>query len=364
MSAAAPARLLLGSNGHILIADYDGANNSLNITLNETVTGTPSWMAFASPDRLFAVDELSNTLRLFKLDLETNKLDLQAEKNGSAGVVHLEFNHDKTRMVGAAYGNGTVDVWNTETLELIKTIKSEGNLGPNTERQDAAHPHQANLDPSGRYFAVNDLGTDSVLVIDSKDDAFEVVTRVQLSPGGCGPRHGVFFPRGNNAKATHYMVACEMTNVVQVFALEYATQGGIKFTLTQTISTFGPYAAAPEGAAVGEMVLAPNNEDLYVSNRLTGDEEDNVAHFKIVNGATTLRFVDTVPSGGVGPRMMSLADDGSVLFAANQVKGRDALVALKRKCDGSLEEKPLASLDMGVFGSEEGAGPQFVQQIA
>ncbi|KAG5786426.1 hypothetical protein H9Q69_014422, partial [Fusarium xylarioides] len=52
--------------------------------------------------------------RLSNLDLEANKLTLKTKKAGSVGVVHLEFNSDKTRLVGAAYGNGTIDVWNTE----------------------------------------------------------------------------------------------------------------------------------------------------------------------------------------------------------------------------------------------------------
>lgn len=108
----------------------------------------PSWMAFANPSRLYVVDEASAALRLFELDLESDELTIKAKNEASWGVVHLEFNADKTRLIGSAYGKGTTDVWNIEkgSLDLTKTIASPGKLGPNKERQTAPHPHQANLE--------------------------------------------------------------------------------------------------------------------------------------------------------------------------------------------------------------------------
>ncbi|KAF4462839.1 hypothetical protein FALBO_10340, partial [Fusarium albosuccineum] len=174
------ARILLGNSGNIYVADFYPGRENFTLFSAEIVGGN-SWMAFAPPNLLYVVDENAAAVRRFKLDQKALKSDFKTlnltdalgeplPKNASAGVVHLEFNSDKTRLVGSAYLNGTVDVWNVENggLELIKTIKSDGKLGPNKIRQNAPHPHQANLDPSGRYFAVNDLGTDSVLIIDSK----------------------------------------------------------------------------------------------------------------------------------------------------------------------------------------------------
>ncbi len=89
-------------------------------------------------------------------------------------------------------------MWNVSaadgTLSLFKQIPSDDALGPNTARQDAPHPHQALLDNSGRWFAVNDLGTDTILVIDSADDSFDVVNHVRVPLAGCGPRHGASIP--------------------------------------------------------------------------------------------------------------------------------------------------------------------------
>ncbi|EKJ73328.1 hypothetical protein NXS19_003394 [Fusarium pseudograminearum] len=360
-SATSPARILLGNPGHIYVADFTPKTGKFEISINETIEGGNSWMAFAKPNLLYAVDENSNELRLFNLDLKTNQLNLTTKKTASTGVVHLEFNSDKSRMVGAAYGNGTIDVWNTKEggLELIKTIKSPGKLGPNKERQDASHPHQANLDPSGRYFAVNDLGTDSVVLIDSKNDAF-TDKNIPIE-AGCGPRHGVFYPRGQD-KATHYIIACELSNRALVYSVTYEANT-LAFKHYQSISTYGKDAPAKDikKAAVGEIILAPNNKDVYISNRLSGQKTDSIARFTIAE-CGTLTYAETVSSGGLLPRMMSFSLTAKHIFVGNQ-DGTNGLVALKRGSDGKLVEKPVGSLPGSVFGEPQ-FGPQYVQQIA
>lgn len=61
-----------------------------------------------------------------QFDTTTNNLKLVQEATGSSGVVSLAFNKDQTVLVGAAYGEGQVDVWNVSA--------SDGNLevGPST----------------------------------------------------------------------------------------------------------------------------------------------------------------------------------------------------------------------------------------
>ncbi|KAF5623846.1 hypothetical protein F52700_9862 [Fusarium sp. NRRL 52700] len=360
-SSSAAARILLGNSGHIYVADFSPKTGKFELTLDQEIEGGNSWMAYYDPNLLYAVDENSDELRLFNLDLEANKLTLKTKKAGSVGVVHLEFNSDKTRLVGAAYGNGTIDVWNTEKggLEFVKTLKSPGKLGPDKERQAASHPHQANLDPSGRYFAVNDLGTDSVVIIDSKDDVYKIAKNIPVE-AGCGPRHGVFYPRGGK-KATHYIVACELSNQALVYSVSYE-ENTLAFKHHQSISTYGKDAPAkdPKTAAVGEILLAPNNKDVYISNRLSGNETDSIARFTIAE-CGTLTYADTVSSGGLLPRMMSFSRTAKHVFVGNQ-NGTSGLVALERGADGKLAEKPVATLPGSAFG-EPLFGPQYVQQI-
>ena len=289
---------------------------------------------------------------------------------GSSGVVFLEFNLDKTRLVGAAFGNGTVDIWDVSapdgTLALIKTIVSDDALGPNENRQDRPHPHQCLLDSSGRFFACNDLGTDTILLIDSQDDAFEITNRVRVDPPGCGPRHGAFFPVGAT-QATHYVLVCEILNLVTVFELTY-TGDTIQFLQVQTISSFGqdfPPVNLSTSTA-GELIISRDNKDVYVSNRNTGNETDSIAHFAMnvdqESGSLTLGFSDSISSGGLVPRMFDLSDDNSVLFSTNQ-DGQFGVLAFARNPQTGRLEAPSATASQDIFGVS-GFGPQFVTEIS
>ncbi|SPO03101.1 uncharacterized protein DNG_05783 [Cephalotrichum gorgonifer] len=395
---APQAKVLIGAPNSILVADFDGLG--FKIVGNATTEGTnPSWMAFREPNLLYAVDEFNASTNLFVFDPVTNSIQLVQSAEGSAGVVHLEFNFDKTRLVGSSFGAGTIDIWDITdgALTLLKQIVSDDPLGPNAARQEAPHPHQSVLDPTGRFFVVNDLGTDTVLVIDSDQDQFEVVNRVRVTPDGCGPRHGVFFPSraAEPTQATHYFVLCEMLNLVEVFSVEYAGNS-LQFVPTQVLSTFGDTSPAANltTATAGGIVLSSDNLDVYVSNRNTGGEEDSISHFRVVppaeeGGALSLEFSESISSGGQVPRMLSLSADGNLLFSTNQRDGLGVL-ALARNggavlgagtgaagaaaqaevggvqaavlAAGTLVGSPVAELGVDVFGAVD-FGPQFVMQV-
>lgn len=119
--APAPTKLLIGARDQILVADFDGIE--FTIVANATEEGTnPSWLAFRDPNLLYAVDELNAVTNLFEVTLpsppyhlrnksaDASQFDpasntltkVQAAEGGSSGVVHLEFNLDKTRLVGSS----------------------------------------------------------------------------------------------------------------------------------------------------------------------------------------------------------------------------------------------------------------------
>ncbi|KAK5635971.1 hypothetical protein RRF57_011683 [Xylaria bambusicola] len=364
-SMAAARKLLVGGPGQILLANFDGS--SFEITgKNQTAGTAPSWMRYKnSTDTLYAVDENSASLNLFTLGL-TGKPDLKytSTVTGSSGVVFLEFNKAQTRMVGAAYGSAMIDVWDVsgDVPKIFKQIPVDGTLGPG---QTAHHPHQALLDPTGRFMIIPDLGGDQLLVLDTKDDKYEITSRQALFKGA-GPRHGGFI---THEKKTFYTVACELSNKVILFEISY-TDTGLAFKEISTQSTYG--AAFPPAnatsAAAGTVVVANNNVDVYISNRLSGNATDSIAHFVFDAQKTSLAFANTVSSGGILPRDMSLSNDGKVMFVANQ-GGDNGLVALHRcGTTGNLAPKPLAmkALKELVAPGLEGqanAGPQFVQEI-
>lgn len=368
--AVATRKLLVGAPGQILAVDFDGAEFSVVATDSQPGTG-PSWLLFREPNILYAVDENSDQLRVFTFDASTNKLAMVKEQASSAGVVHLAFNADKTRMIGSAYGDGTIDVWDTSardgSVKLLQTLTSDGELGPD---QTGAHPHQAVMDPSGKFFAVNDLGTDSILIIDAQADPFKITNEVSVEPG-CRPRHGVF--RGaaaatakDGAPATHYTVVCEGTNKLLTYKLSYSDTTIDLASSPRSTSTFGPDSPPRDAttAAAGGVILSANGEDLYVSNRLTGGETDSISHFRASPTGGCLKFHASLSSGGSLPRDISLAAAGEdVLFVTN-MKGPSALLAFARGEDGALRPEPVAVAGLGVF-AEEGSdlGPQFVVEV-
>lgn len=358
-SPTTPTNMLVGFPKHIAVADK---MQGFPFSIDKEVTGVPSWMALNYPNLLYAVDESSNALTLFEINLVSDEITAKSSKEGSSGVVHLEFNADNTRLIGCAYGNGTIDIWNTTNggLGLIKTVPSPGQPGLDKERQASPHPHQANLDPTGRFFVINDLGTDSMVVLDSNDDAFQIVNIIHISSQGCGPRHGVFYPQGA-FRATHYILVCEISNKVLVYTVSYR-ENYLDFTQIQSTSTFGPGLppANSSSAAAGAIVLAADNRHLYVSNRQTGNSTDSVSHFQINHSNSTflsLQFVGSASTYGISPRMMSFSHEDRYLLIANQAGGF-GLVALERRLDGTLEaENPISVLGGPDFT------PQFIQQI-
>jgi 6-phosphogluconolactonase (cycloisomerase 2 family) len=363
------SRLLTAGVGKVFVLDFDGS--AFTTSVNATITGDPSWVSYVAPNRLYAVNEWENDMRVLDFDINAGTLEPLNSSLASWGAVDIEFSADGTRMLTASYTNGTVDVWNVEddtTLTFIKNITSTEQTGPD-ESQTQPRMHQSVLDPSGRFFAVNDLGTDTIHVIDSEADAFDVVNTVRVSPAGCGPRHGVFYPPSTTGeRATHYFVVCELANLVVSYALDYeSTPGSLAFAHIGDISTFDPAnppVNATVTAAAGEIVLSQDGHDLYVSNRLTGEDTDSIAHFSVERATGALTLQGLVSSGGQLPRMFSISNDGQELFIANQ-DGPLGVVALRRNCDGSLDEEPLASIPIEVFGAADTfAGPKYIQQIA
>jgi 6-phosphogluconolactonase (cycloisomerase 2 family) len=148
--------------------------------------------------------------------------------------------------------------------------------------------------------------------------------------------------------------------LVILYNVEKTEDGKINLTNSQTLSTFGdafpPMNAT--SAAAGELIASHNERDIYVSNRVTGNETDNISHFLLQDGK--LVFGDQISSGGLLPRQLSFSADESYIFGANQ-GGDSGLVAFRRGCeDGSLI--PAGALPNSEVGPDT-FGPQFVLEI-
>lgn len=370
-------RFLIARPGHVYLASYNRVTNSFSVDHDLKIPGCPSWLAVDRARSLvYIVDEDSTQFHRFKLDAAsdtpfTQKLTVEI---ASPGVVYLAFSQDMTRMLGAAFGNSTVDIWDItdgEKLDKLadKTVTSDGKTGPVTHIQDGPHPHQVILDPTGRFYVVNDMGTDEILVIDSKDEAYSLCNRVSVDPAGSGPRHGAFYPVGAS-RPTHYILLCELRNKVVVYSLKY-TESRLEFTAVSEVSSFGPAGPSVATARAGHLELLQNNRDIYVTNRLTEREHDTVAHVRVrqTGEHPELEFVSEVPTLGILPRMFCVMDGGKGDILAANEKSPLALVMLERDADGRLDPTPKLCVPMIDFMSEQemkdhpGNGPKFILEL-
>lgn len=369
------SRLLITRPGHVYLATYHADANTFQIDYDLALPGCPSWLAVDRTRSLvYIVDEDSSKFYRFHLDAASATPFTQqlTADTASPGAVYLAFSQDKRRLLSAVFGSSAVDVWDVtdgSRLERLmeKTVVSDGNAGPVSHIQDAPHPHQVLLDPTGRFYVVPDLGTDEVLVIDSKNDAFTISNRVALPPGS-GPRHGAFYPVGAPS-ATHYMLLCELTNTVVVFALQY-TNSALLFTKIAEESTFGAERPPPTARA-GHLELLSDNKHLYVTNRLTGRPHDSIVCMRIRDGERhpTLEFEQEIATLGVLPRMFCVLDGGrGDIIAANE-NSPWALVVLARDAGGRMLADYKLRVPMSEFMDEAemkthpGNGPKFILEL-
>jgi len=369
--------LIVGGPGYLMELEVHIANNESKVANGNHLTQAgwiPSW-AVKKGDRLYVVDEASATLSSYEFNLSTKALELKDMAKGSSGVVHLAINGAHTRLMGAAYGEGTIDVWDVnDATGRLKHLQSLSSNNSSKGSPTVPHPHQVVYEPHERFALVNDLGTDTILVIDTKDpNKFAVTNRIPVMPPGCGPRHGAFFPKypedikklGN----LFYVVVCEKANLLAVYRVANETD---KLCLhqVQVVSTYGPNSQPkdPKAAAAGGILLLPRGDealgiaDIYVTNRLTGHESDHIAHFAFNNG--TVEFKDDVSTGGIAPRAIATVFGNTDVLVTNQ-RGEVGLAGFKRDpANGSLGPKAVLQVPRVFFDSTNTeAGPQFVMQV-
>jgi 6-phosphogluconolactonase len=178
--------------------------------------------------------------------------------------------------------------------------------GPNPTRQQEAHPHSTNVDPTGRFAIVADLGLDRLFVyrldagngiLSPNDPPFATIAP------GAGPRHFVFHPDGR-----HAFVINEMGG--SITAMNWDSEKGV-LTPYQTISILPDGFKGVNTSA--EVVVGRGGNVVYGSNR--GDDSIVVLAFDSNSGALT--FVQRMADGIKTPRSYAIDPSGRWLVCAN-----------------------------------------------
>jgi 6-phosphogluconolactonase len=307
-----------GKDKGIFRAELDLATGKLSAVEPAGEAVNPSFLAI-HPNRrfLYAVSEVATVdgkrgggVSAFAIDPATGNLTLlNQESSGGAGPCHLVVDPAGKNVLVANYGGGStacLPLGEDGRVKASSSFQQHQGKSVNPKRQGEPHAHSVNLDPSGRFAFVADLGLDKVLVYkldaDGKLTANEPPAAA-VAPGS-GPRHFAFHPTGRYA-----YVINELANTVTAFA--YNPQDGV-LKEVQTITTL------PEGftgtSYTAEVQVHPSGKFVYGSNR----GHDSIAIFSVDADTGKLTAVGHEPIQGKTPRNFGIDPTGAYLLAAGQ----------------------------------------------
>jgi len=277
---------------------------------------SPSFLAIHPTNKfLYAVGETgegkqAGAVHAFALDAKTGELKaLNSTTSGGAGPCHLSVDRGGKNVLVANYGGGSAEVVpigaDGKLAEPSCFVQHTGkSVDPG--RQEGPHAHSINLDPSGKFAVVADLGLDEVLVYRFDAENGKITPNeppfVKVA-GGAGPRHFAF----HKTKPFAYVIN-EMKCTIN--ALHYTPDG--KFEIVQTISTL-PHEFR-EGYSTAEVQVHPSGKFVYGSNR----GQNSIAGFRIDQVTGKLTLIDHQGEGIKTPRNFGIDPTGKWMIVGNQ----------------------------------------------
>ncbi|THW25621.1 3-carboxy-cis,cis-mucoante lactonizing enzyme [Aureobasidium pullulans] len=347
---------------NLFVSDYSGNISTLELTehgghysltktsANAGCAPNPSWLTLdTNHNTLYCLDEglevTNGSLTSFTINSSGHLHKIHREQTISGPVSGVIYGNpaEKRSIALAHYSGSALSTWNLDANHTAAFDFQQDiffNLtkpGPNAERQDAPHEHEAVLDPSGNFIVVPDLGADLIRIfsIDAGSGDLVVEKPFAVLPGS-GPRHVVFYqPYGVvGTQATTFMfLVSELANTVTSFKVSYPKAGGMGFKQVFETSTYGDLVV-PEGNAAAEIAVTPDNRFLIISNRnntsfhipspssithnhTTSIPSDSLSSFSLQKDGT-LKHIQLWPSGGMFPRHFSLNKFGDLLAVGMQ----------------------------------------------
>lgn len=315
-----------GSEG-IYVLDLDRETGKVTEARVAAPTKQPSFVAI-HPNRkyLYSVSEVDSVegqkgggVSAFEIQADGTLKHLNSEITGGGAPCHLVVDPTGKNLLIANYSGGSV---------ACLPINADGSLKPTSSfiqhtgtsvdkgRQEAPHAHSINVDPTGDYAMVADLGLDKVLVYKLDPDKGQLTPNEPPSTStksGGGPRHFAFHPSGKFAYTNLEMTSEVTTLLVQT--------GGV-LAGVQTLSTLPDGKPVP-GNSTAECQVHPSGKFVYVSNR----GHNSLAIYQVDPQKGTLTHTGNQSTEGAVPRNFCIDPSGQYILAANQ--DTDNVVVLK-----------------------------------
>lgn len=283
-------------------------------------TEDPSFLAI-SPTRkaLYAVNELdpssgkeTGMVSSFDMEGDSGKLTFHnTVPSGGTAPCNMAVDPTGQSLFVANYTSGSVATFrilpNGNLSPLVDNIYYPGH-SVNVSRQQSAHAHCTTISPDHRFFLVNDLGLDRIMVYRFTPETAKITPNdppFYSAIPGSGPRNFAFHPNGLWAYSAN-----EIASTVDI--LHWNSQSGT-LTRIQNLSTLPAHVSAVSNTAA-TVVVHPQGSFVYISNR--GD--DSIAVFSVHSGDGTLTLVQHISCEGKTPRNIALDPSGKWLLIANQ----------------------------------------------
>ena len=347
-----------------LLQKPDGSYDLSQTSTFNSSTHTPSWLTLNKQNNvLYMVDEAVNATNGSIVSYKTSytgKLSENFRIEDIGGGVYATFFGSGSALAVPHYTGSALVTYNItstghlEQFQLFTYTLSEPGTVPS--RQDAPHPHQVVLDPTGQYLLINDLGADLVRIYSiGPGNLLTAQTPLKAKPGS-GPRHGAFTLDPISGHYIYYLAA-EIASTVTAYRVTYLpNQGGLTFASIGVYSTLSPGQPLPPtttGESTGvaaEIAVTPDGHNLIVSNRRdlsfnnTVPPSDAMASFAISPEDGSLQFRQLFPAGGSYPRQFAMNRAGDLVAVGLQETGSVAI--LRRDVCGGVFVGEVARIDV------------------
>jgi 6-phosphogluconolactonase len=252
----------------------------------------------------------NEVIEAYNVDAASGALTLIGKRKvDGSEACHISVDPSGRCVLTANYGAHYIEVFPITadaTVGERTCIIHHAGQGPKSDRQESAHPHSINVDPSGQYAVVCDLGLDKIFLY--RFDAAKATlapnpTVVEVAPGS-GPRHFAFHPDGRHAFVINELDAT-------IIAFDWDPAHGALTPIT-TVPILAKDYAGPTNTAA-EVVVARSGAFVYGSNR--GDDSLVVLSFDPATGQ--MAFVQRITEGIKVPRNYAIDPSGRWLVCAN-----------------------------------------------
>ncbi|MCU0375070.1 MAG: lactonase family protein [Chitinophagaceae bacterium] len=279
--------------------------------LDSVKADNPSYLAVHGNGKyVYAVEETmgvnKGSVAVFSLQAATGKMKhLESTPTVGDHPCFIDINPQNKALAVANYTSGTMAWLKLKRSGLphktITTYKYEG-TGPNKQRQEKPHVHQALFSFQGHVLWVTDLGADKVTAYVTLIGELPGDSIIFQLPPGAGPRHLAV-----NETGKRLYVLGELNGAVMVYDISSLNAPKLVQTIKADTISKQPGSA--------DIHLSPDGQFLYASNRA---QANNLAIYKVDATTGLLTTVGYQPLAGKGPRNFMIDPSGKWLLVGLQ----------------------------------------------